>query len=179
MSIRHWYVFFLWATQALLWISYTLLILPLVSISVWKGMYVCVCVYILFSVFLPLFLAAVGSLTLAAKDLLIWSERIKAAEDQMLKTDFLAYISPWRYQSHTCSSLFIKAIALLILFIILLLGNSGAAKLISSSQPPFGPLDLFQFRQHPATLPSWGTGPIPPLWKANGNLSAAKKYPGI
>lgn len=118
------------------------------GISVWKGMYVCVCIP--FSVLPPLFLAAVGSLTLAAKDLSIWSEHIKAAEDQMLKTDFLAYISPWRYQSHTCSSLFIKAIALLILFIILLLGNSGAAKLISSSQPPFGPLDLLQFRQHPA-----------------------------
>lgn len=142
------------------------------GISVWKGMYVCVCVYILFSVFPSLFLAAVGSLTLAAKDLSIWSEHIKAAEDQMLKTDFLAYISPWRYQSHTCSSLFIKAIALLTLFIILLLGNSGEAKF---SQPLFGPLDLLQLRQHPATLPSWGTGPIPSLWTADGNLSAGKK----
>lgn len=65
------------------------------DISVGKGMHVYVCIYIIYSVIPPLSLAAVGSLTLAAKDLLIWSEYIKAVEDQMLKTDFLEYISLW------------------------------------------------------------------------------------
>lgn len=98
----------------------------------------------------------------------------------MLKTDFLAYISPWRYQLHTCSSLFIKAIALLILFIIFLLGNPGASEPSPSSQPaPLGSSGLPQLRQHPAALPSWETRPGPLLWKADGNLALAKMCPGI
>lgn len=98
----------------------------------------------------------------------------------MLKTDFLAYISPWWYQSHTCSSLFIKAITLLILFIIFLLGNSGASEPTPSSQSALlGSPFLLQLGQHPATLPSWETRPVPLLWKADENLSAAKIYPGI
>lgn len=97
----------------------------------------------------------------------------------MLKADFLAYISPWRYQSHTCSSLFIKAIALLILFIIFLLGNSGTSEPTPSSQSAlFGLSFLVQLGQHPATLPSWETGLVPLFLKADGNLSAAKIYPG-
>lgn len=59
---------------------------------------------------------------------------MKAAEEQMLKPDLLPYISPWWYWSHTCSSLFIEAIALLILFIIFLLGNSGTPESTPSSQ---------------------------------------------
>lgn len=98
----------------------------------------------------------------------------------MLKTDFLAYIGPWQYQLHTCSSLFIKAITLLILFIIFLLGKPGASEPSPSSQPaPRGSPGLPQHRQHPAALPSWETRPGPLLGKADGNSAPAKMCPGI
>ena len=112
--------------------------------------YMLVCVY-----FLPQSQAAIAYLTPAAEDILIWSQHIKAAEEQMLKTDFLAYICPWRYQLHTSSRLFIKAIALLILFIIFLLGNAGTSEPAPSSQSALlGPSFFLQLGQHPASLPS-------------------------
>lgn len=99
----------------------------------------------------------------------------------MLKTDFLAYISPQRYWSHTCSSLFIEAIALLILFIIFLLSNSGTPEPTPSSQSVLLGSSFFFFslgNTRQLFLPE-KEKPIPLFIKADGNLSAAKIYAGI
>jgi len=107
------------------------------TMHMYRNACMCTCVHVYMLVrmyFPPQSPAAIGCLTPAAEDILIWSWHIKAAEEQMLNTEFLAYISPWRYQSHTCSSLFIKAVALLVLFVIFLLGNSGTSEPTPSSQ---------------------------------------------